>query len=185
MRIRDEQPKSYFRELRNNFWLKYLNSLIRIWVRNGKNSDPGWNKIVNQNIAIFLLQNIFSGPLPTMRPPQRPTTAPSRPTYPSSLSPGSPIFRYTEFVIPILLNLNRTDHLILCPGGVYNVLYIAPSRPTYPSSLSPGSPILRYTRIRYSDTFEINRTDHLILCTGGAYNGLYMAPSPPFITLAR
>jgi hypothetical protein len=41
IRIRDEQPGSYFRELRNNFLgLKYLNSLIRI--RDGKNSDPGW-----------------------------------------------------------------------------------------------------------------------------------------------
>jgi hypothetical protein len=38
--IRDEQPGSYFLELRNNFLgLKYLNSLMRI--RDGKNSDPG------------------------------------------------------------------------------------------------------------------------------------------------
>jgi hypothetical protein len=38
--IRDEQPESYFRELKNQFfWLKYLNSLTRIW--DGKNSDPG------------------------------------------------------------------------------------------------------------------------------------------------
>jgi hypothetical protein len=50
--IRDEQPGSYFREPRNNFFgLKYLNSLMRIrdqgWknsgsrIRDGKNSDPG------------------------------------------------------------------------------------------------------------------------------------------------
>jgi hypothetical protein len=36
IRNRDEQPGSYFRELRNNF-LKYLNSLMRI-------RDPGWKK---------------------------------------------------------------------------------------------------------------------------------------------
>ncbi len=42
IRIRDDQPRSYFRELRNNFGLKYLNSLMRI--RDGKNSDPGWKK---------------------------------------------------------------------------------------------------------------------------------------------
>jgi hypothetical protein len=35
-------PASYFRELRNNFELKYLISLVRI--RYGKNSDPGWKK---------------------------------------------------------------------------------------------------------------------------------------------
>jgi hypothetical protein len=54
--IRDEQPRSYFLELRNHFLaffggLKYLNSLIRIrdpgWrqfgsgIRDGKKSDPG------------------------------------------------------------------------------------------------------------------------------------------------
>jgi hypothetical protein len=39
-RIWDEQPRSYFLELRNHFFgLKYLNSLMRI--RDGKNSDPG------------------------------------------------------------------------------------------------------------------------------------------------
>jgi hypothetical protein len=38
-----EQPRSYFRELRNSFWVKkYLNSLM--WIRDGKNSDPGWKK---------------------------------------------------------------------------------------------------------------------------------------------
>jgi hypothetical protein len=39
IRVRDEQPGSYFRELRNNFsGLKYLNFLMQI--RDGKNSDP-------------------------------------------------------------------------------------------------------------------------------------------------
>jgi hypothetical protein len=59
--IRDEQPGSYFLELRNHFsGLKYLNSLMRIWdgnrvrIRDGKKSDLGsginipdpqhWNK---------------------------------------------------------------------------------------------------------------------------------------------
>jgi hypothetical protein len=38
--IRDEQPESYFRELRNHYFgLTYLNYLMRI--RDGKNSDPG------------------------------------------------------------------------------------------------------------------------------------------------
>jgi hypothetical protein len=38
IRVRDEQPRSYFRELRNHFLgLKYLNSLMRI-------RDPGWKK---------------------------------------------------------------------------------------------------------------------------------------------
>ncbi len=50
IRIRDEQPGSYFRELKNKFFgLKYLNSLMRIrdgkkfgsGIRDGKNSDPG------------------------------------------------------------------------------------------------------------------------------------------------
>ncbi len=37
--IRDEQPGSYFLELRNQFFgLKYLNSLMRI-------RDPGWKKV--------------------------------------------------------------------------------------------------------------------------------------------
>jgi hypothetical protein len=45
--IRDEQPGSYFRELRNNFWgQNYLNSLM--WIRDGKNLDPvsGMEKIL-------------------------------------------------------------------------------------------------------------------------------------------
>ncbi len=42
--IRNEQPGSYFLELRNHrFGLYYLNSLIRI--QDGKNSDPGWKKV--------------------------------------------------------------------------------------------------------------------------------------------
>jgi hypothetical protein len=40
IRVRDEQPGSYFREgLEKFFGLKYLNSMMRI--RDGKNSDPG------------------------------------------------------------------------------------------------------------------------------------------------
>jgi hypothetical protein len=40
--IRDEQPGSYFRELRNHFFgLKYLNSLMQIRDPEWKNSDPG------------------------------------------------------------------------------------------------------------------------------------------------
>ncbi len=43
IRIRDEQPGSYFHELRNHFWgIKYLNSLMLI--RDRKNSDPGRKK---------------------------------------------------------------------------------------------------------------------------------------------
>jgi hypothetical protein len=34
IRIRDEHPESYFRDLGNNFLgKKYLNSLMRIWIR--------------------------------------------------------------------------------------------------------------------------------------------------------
>ncbi len=40
--IRDEQPGTYFLELRNHFFgLKYLNSLMRIRDPGWKNSDPG------------------------------------------------------------------------------------------------------------------------------------------------
>ncbi len=43
--IRDEQPGSYFLELRNHFFgflgLKYLNSLMRSGIRDGDSSDPG------------------------------------------------------------------------------------------------------------------------------------------------
>ncbi len=46
IRIRDEQPGSYFWVIRNHFFgLKYLNFFMRIWdVRDPgwKNSDPGW-----------------------------------------------------------------------------------------------------------------------------------------------
>jgi hypothetical protein len=38
IRIRDEEPGSYFRELKKRYFgLKYLNSLM--WIR-----DPGWKK---------------------------------------------------------------------------------------------------------------------------------------------
>jgi hypothetical protein len=42
--IRDELPGSYFRELRNNFWiriLKFFDSDLGTGIRNGKNSDLG------------------------------------------------------------------------------------------------------------------------------------------------
>jgi hypothetical protein len=43
--IRDEQPGSYFRELRNNFFgFKYLSSLTRIRNPGWKNSEWGWKK---------------------------------------------------------------------------------------------------------------------------------------------
>jgi hypothetical protein len=49
IRIRDEQPGSYFRQLRNNIWVKMLeffdadpgSEMEKIWIRDGKNSDPG------------------------------------------------------------------------------------------------------------------------------------------------
>ncbi len=45
--IRDEQPGSYFLELKNHFCaflgVKYVNSLMRI--RDGDSSDPGWKKV--------------------------------------------------------------------------------------------------------------------------------------------
>ena len=48
--IRDEQPGSYFQELRNQFFgLEYLNSLMRI-------QDPGWKK-VGSGINISDLQH--------------------------------------------------------------------------------------------------------------------------------
>jgi hypothetical protein len=37
-RIRDEQPVSYFRALRNNFWVKILTFF---------DADPGWKKFVS------------------------------------------------------------------------------------------------------------------------------------------
>jgi hypothetical protein len=54
IRIRDEQPGSYFLELRNHFLgffgLKYLNSLMRIrdprsGMETGRIRDPGWKKV--------------------------------------------------------------------------------------------------------------------------------------------
>jgi hypothetical protein len=49
IRIRDEQPRSYFGELRNNFWVQILKFFAAHprWkkfvsgIRDGKNSDPG------------------------------------------------------------------------------------------------------------------------------------------------
>jgi hypothetical protein len=48
IQIRDEQPRSYFRELRNNFWVKRLKffdadpgSGMEILDPDRKNSDPG------------------------------------------------------------------------------------------------------------------------------------------------
>jgi hypothetical protein len=46
--IRDEQPGSYFLELRNHFLVFFggltcLNSLM--WIRDGDISDPGWKKV--------------------------------------------------------------------------------------------------------------------------------------------
>jgi hypothetical protein len=48
IRIQDEQPRSYFRELRNYFWVKLLKFFDAdpgsgIW--DGKNSDPEWKKL--------------------------------------------------------------------------------------------------------------------------------------------
>jgi hypothetical protein len=49
--IRDEQPGSYFLELRNHFWgVKYLNSLMRIRGSGSRMEtvrirDPGWKKV--------------------------------------------------------------------------------------------------------------------------------------------
>jgi hypothetical protein len=43
-KIRDEQPGSYFRELRDNFWvkiLKFFDADPGSGIRDGKNSDPG------------------------------------------------------------------------------------------------------------------------------------------------
>jgi hypothetical protein len=47
--IRDEQPGSYFLELRNHFWVKILkffdadpgSGMETIWIQDGKKSDPG------------------------------------------------------------------------------------------------------------------------------------------------
>jgi hypothetical protein len=48
IRIQDEQPRSYFRELRNYFWvkiLKFFDADPGSGIRDGKNSDPGWKKL--------------------------------------------------------------------------------------------------------------------------------------------
>jgi hypothetical protein len=42
IRIRDEHPRSFFRELRNSLWVKILHSFMRIWVRDLFDLDPGW-----------------------------------------------------------------------------------------------------------------------------------------------
>jgi hypothetical protein len=39
IRIQDEQPVSYFREIKKQFELKHLNSLM--WIQEGQISDPG------------------------------------------------------------------------------------------------------------------------------------------------
>jgi hypothetical protein len=70
IRIRDEQPGSYFRELRNPcFGLKYLNSLMQIrdpGFGDGKNSDPGSEMFIYQygtfqNNSLFLVQTGVHG----------------------------------------------------------------------------------------------------------------------------
>jgi hypothetical protein len=54
IRIRDDQPGSYFRELRNQFFgLKYLNYLMRI--RDGKNPDSG------SGIATLYIPSFYYG----------------------------------------------------------------------------------------------------------------------------
>jgi hypothetical protein len=45
IRIRDEQPGSYFLELRNFFWVKILKVFDADPIRDGKNSDLGWKKV--------------------------------------------------------------------------------------------------------------------------------------------
>jgi hypothetical protein len=49
IQIRDEQPRSYFRELRNHFFgikiLKFFDADPRSGIRDGKNLDPGWKKL--------------------------------------------------------------------------------------------------------------------------------------------
>ncbi len=48
LRIRDEKPGSYFRELRNHFrGLKYLNFLMQIRDPGWKNLDPGGKKFAS------------------------------------------------------------------------------------------------------------------------------------------
>ncbi len=68
--IRDEQPASYFRELRNTlFGLKYLYSLMRI--RNGKNSDPGSGINIPdpRHWSAVRLSSLSDGPPCTGAPP--------------------------------------------------------------------------------------------------------------------
>jgi hypothetical protein len=43
IRIRMNNPDHISESLETSFWgLKYLNSLM--WIRDGKNTDPGWEK---------------------------------------------------------------------------------------------------------------------------------------------
>ncbi len=67
IRIRNEQPRLYFREPRNNFFgLKYLNSLMPI--RDGKFQirDPRWKKFGSRDkhpesaTVVVSLQNVYS-----------------------------------------------------------------------------------------------------------------------------
>ncbi len=60
--IRDEQPGSYFRELRNIFGLKYLNSLMRI-------REPVWKKFGSgmEKILILVLRSGINIPDPQHR----------------------------------------------------------------------------------------------------------------------
>jgi hypothetical protein len=44
IRFRDKQPGSYFRELRNIFWVKILKFFDAAEIRDGNNLDPGWKK---------------------------------------------------------------------------------------------------------------------------------------------
>jgi hypothetical protein len=56
-RIMDEQPGTYFLELRNHFFgVKYLNYMMPI--RDGDSTDPGWKK-VRSGINIPDLQHCF------------------------------------------------------------------------------------------------------------------------------
>jgi hypothetical protein len=51
--IRNEQSRSYLRELRNNILVKYLNILMRI-------QDPGWKKF-GSGINVPVVAGFFTG----------------------------------------------------------------------------------------------------------------------------
>ncbi len=61
VRIRIEQPGSYFRELRNHsVWLKYLNSLMRIRDQGWrKNSDPGSGKRTALLYTVYVCESAW------------------------------------------------------------------------------------------------------------------------------